>query len=286
MKQMKNDENPGIFARITHLKSIPFYVPMYSLVLLFSCSCVQDDVKVFCIGDSTMSHYNLKDMDEKYGGTDFPRRGWAMALSAYLNDNAEVRNEAASGRSSKSFISEGRWGKVKNEIQKGDFLIIQFGHNDEKSDDPKRFTEPFGEYKENLIKFVKESEALGAIPILATPIARRRFNAEGLPVDTHGAYVNATREAAKESGVPLIDLNKMTMDYLSKLGAENSKELFLHIKPGVFENLPEGMTDDTHLSKQGACVVSEMFIEGVAKSNSPLKKYHLENTPECYSEIK
>ncbi|WP_161625580.1 rhamnogalacturonan acetylesterase [Cyclobacterium qasimii] len=283
---MKNKENPGLLARITRLKPIPFYISLYCMVLFFLGSCVQKEVKVFCIGDSTMSEYNLEEMDEKYGGTDFPRRGWAMALSAYLNDKAEVRNMAVSGRSSKNFIAQGHWDKVLNEIKEGDFLIIQFGHNDEKSDDPNRFTEPFGEYKENLIRFVKESEALGALPIMATPIARRSFNEEGLPIDTHGDYVTATREAAKEAGVPMIDLNKMTMDYLSELGAEDAKKLFLHVKPGVFENLPEGLEDDTHLSKQGACAVSEMFIEGIEKSDSPLKKYQLANKPECYTIIK
>jgi lysophospholipase L1-like esterase len=286
MKQKKNIDNPGFLARITCLKSITINITLCSLVLFLLGSSLQNEVKVFCIGDSTMSHYDLKAMDENYGGEDFPRRGWAMALSFYLNDKAEVRNMAVSGRSSKSFMSEGHWDKVKSEMHKGDFVIIQFGHNDEKSDDPKRYTKPFGEYKENLIKFVKESKALGAIPILATPIARRRFDSEGQLVDTHGAYVNATRQAAKDSGVTLIDLNKMTMDYLSKLGEEDSKGLFLHIKPGVFENLPEGMEDDTHLSKQGACAVSEMFIEGVEKSDSPLKRYYIANKSACYATIK
>lgn len=259
---------------------------LVSLTLLFPYSCKQDDVRVFCIGDSTMSYYDVDKMDEQYGGDDFPRRGWAMALAAYLNDKAEVRNEAKSGRSSKSFISEGYWDKVKNEIKKGDFIIIQFGHNDEKKDDPRRYTEPYGEFKENLLKYIKESKALGARPILATPISRRRFNSEGQLVDTHDDYVNATRDAAKESGVPLIDLNQMTMDYLRKLGPEKSKELFLHIQPGAFKNLPDGMTDDTHLSKKGACVVSGMFMEGVAESKYLLRKYELPKNVDCYNKIK
>lgn len=256
------------------------------LILLFPYSCKQDDVRVFTIGDSTMSHYDVDAMDVRYGGEDFPRRGWAMALSAYLNDKVEVKNHAVSGRSSKNFITQGYWDKVKNEIKKGDFLIIQFGHNDEKKDDPKRFTEPYGEFKDNLLRYVKESQALGARPILATPIARRRFNSEGQLVDTHGDYVIATREAAKESGVPLVDLNKMTMDYLSKLGPDESKKLFLHIEPGVFKNLPDGMTDDTHLSKHGACVVAGMLMEGLEKTKYALKKYGMTKENECFTKIK
>ena len=286
MKQMKNNEHPGLLARITHLKPRAFYFSFYSLILLLFCGCEQENVRVFSIGDSTMSNYNLEEMDEHYGGSNYPRRGWAMALPAFLNDKAEVVNRAVSGRSSKNFIAQGHWDKVLNDIQEGDFLIIQFGHNDQNADDPKRYTEAYGEYKENLLRFVKEAEALGARPIIATPIARRRFDAEGKTMDTHGDYATASIEAAKESGVPLIDLNKMTIDYLSELGDEDSKALFLHIEPGVFENLPEGLKDNTHLSKKGACAVAAMFVEGVEKSDSPLKKYHLGNKPDCYSKIK
>jgi lysophospholipase L1-like esterase len=280
MEKKKNRVNPGLVTRITHLKSLPYKALFYCLIF-FLGSCAQKEVKVFCIGDSTMSHYDLKGMEERYGGPDFPRRGWAMALSAYLNDNAEVRNLAVSGRSSKNFRTQGYWDKVLEEIQEGDFVVIQFGHNDEKVEDTTRYTEAFGAFKDNLIRYAKEAEEHGAFPVIASSIARRKFNAEEQLVDTHGDYVLASREAAKEAGVPLIDLNQMTTDYLNQLGPEKSKEWFLHIKPGIFEKLPEGMEDNTHLSKQGACAVSGLFAEGLEQSKSPLKNYLLDNKPDC-----
>ncbi|MBR9776686.1 MAG: rhamnogalacturonan acetylesterase [Cytophagales bacterium] len=281
MQIKKKNEYPGIYSRVTHLKFRFHFIHFCILLLVFMAGCAQREVQVFCIGDSTMSHYDLKEMEERYGGADFPRRGWGMLLSSFLNDKATVKNLAVSGRSSKSFRAEGYWDKVTEQIREGDFVIIQFGHNDEKSEDPKRYTEPFGTFKENLIEYAKEAEALGAHALIATPIARRRFDEGSKLVDTHGDYVKASREAAHEAGVPLIDLNKLTMDYLSNLGVEDSKALFLHIEPGEFEKLPEGMEDNTHLSKKGACAVSEMFSEGLGQSKSPLKHYLLDQRPDC-----
>src|SRR5690606_18494270 len=153
--------------------------------------------------------------------------------------------------------------------------VIQFGHNDEKANDPNRYTEPKGEFRENLIRFVNDSRALGAHPVLVTPIARRNFNAEGKLIDTHGLYPEATRDVAKEIGVPLIDLTVLTMNHLKKLGMEESKALFLHIEPGMYENLPDGMADNTHLSKKGACAVAKLFVEGIRNSASSLADHVL-----------
>ncbi len=217
----------------------------------------------------------MEAMAKQYGGDDFPRRGWAMALEGFFDNHVTVKNKAISGISSKNFRSGGHWEKVKNSFQKGDYLIIQFGHNDEKEKDPNRYTRPNFEFKENLQNYAKEAISLGVHPIIVTSIARRKFDDNGILIDTHGDYISAARDAAKELGVPLVDLNTLTMDYVQSLGVEGSKRLFLHIPPGDFKNLPDGLEDNTHLSKWGAHEISRLFVEGLKKSSSPLKEYVL-----------
>src|SRR4051812_27365328 len=157
--------------------------------------------RVFMVGDSTMANKPL----------DLPERGWGMALGQFLVDPAMVQNHAMNGRSTTSFIAEGRWDKVMTELQSGDFVIIQFGHNDEKKEDPKRYADPAGSFRDNLTRFITDTRAKGATPILATPVARRRFDAEGKIVDTHGAYPEAVRAVAKSTKTPLLDLTSATM---------------------------------------------------------------------------
>ncbi len=138
-----------------------------------------EEVKVYMIGDSTMADKPLADN---------PERGWGQLFPAYFNDKVLIENHAVNGRSTKSFIDQGRWKEVYNKLNKGDYVFIQFGHNDEKKQDTSRYAAPHGAYKDNLIKFVSESRDRGAIPILLTPINRRKFDESGKLVDTHGDY--------------------------------------------------------------------------------------------------
>lgn len=246
------------------------------LISLILVGCQKENVSVFCIGDSTMSHYDVEAMAERYGGDDFPRRGWAMELAGFFDDHVTIVNKAISGISSKNFRSGGHWEKVKNQFQKGDYLIIQFGHNDEKDQDPNRYTRANFEFKENLQNYALEAKSLGVHPIIATSIARRRFDDNGTIVDTHGEYISAARDAAKELGIPLVDLNSMTMDFIQDMGDEESKKMYLHLPPGVFTKLPEGLEDNSHLSQWGAHEVSRMFKDGLKQSSSSLKDYLLE----------
>jgi lysophospholipase L1-like esterase len=208
-------------------------------------------VHIFMIGDSTMA-----DKDPKAE----PERGWGQALQALFDDTVKVSNHAANGRSSKSFIDEGRWQIVLNSLQAGDYAIIQFGHNDQKPDEA-RHTDPYATYKRNLEKYVTDTRARGAFPILCTSIVRRKFDETGVLVDTHGEYPDAVRQTAKELNVPLLDLQRRTKNLISELGPEKSKSLYLYALPGTHPDRPGGVQDDTHLNPAGAAAVARMAVE-------------------------
>src|SRR5688572_25070066 len=145
-------------------------------------------ITVFMIGDSTMA--DKPDPDRN------PERGWGQLLPSFLDGEVTVVNRAVNGRSSRSFIDEGRWDAVLTALRPGDHVFIQFGHNDEKREDPARFADATTTYRRNLERFVSETRAKGAEPILLTPIVRRKFNASGALEDTHSAYPTVVREVA------------------------------------------------------------------------------------------
>lgn len=219
------------------------------LIVFTSCQPNEKPFTIFTIGDSTMA--NKK--SEVY-----PETGWCQVLPEIFDSLVTIRNHAVNGRSSKSFIDEGRWETVLDSLKPGDYLFIQFGHNDEKEYDSTRYTTPFGTYSENLKMFVSKSREKGATPILFTSIVRRKFDENGKLTDTHGDYPVATRKVAKELNVPLIDLQKLTADWVDSLGDEPSKAMFLWTEPN--EKFPEGRKDDTHLSETGARKVAQLAM--------------------------
>lgn len=244
-----------------------------AIAVVSAISCGSSKINVFSIGDSTMAHYDVEKLSKKYGGENYPLRGWGMALSPFFKDNVNYVNGGKSGYSSKSYRSRGSWDEIKNQIQKGDYVIIQFGHNDQKVKDPKRYSEANSTYKDNLRRYIHEVEALKAHPILATSIARRVFDDEGQLKDSHGDYITVTRELAKEEGIPLLDLNKRTMDYISKVGVEQSAAMFLHLDKDAYSGLPDGLIDNTHLSIKGAEIVAKMAVDEIKNSPSKLKYF-------------
>lgn len=221
-------------------------------VVLFFQNCTSDNepFTIYTIGDSTMAN-------KKPGK--YPETGWCQVMGAYLEASITVENHARNGRSSKSFIEEGRWKAVLDSLKSGDYVFIQFGHNDQKDYDSTRFTDPFGTYTENLEMFVNQTRDKGAHPILITSIVRRKFGEDGVLLDTHGDYPQAVRLLAKRLDVPMIDLQRLTEEWVNALGDEASKEMFLWVLP--CDNYPEGKKDDTHLSEQGAHAVARMALE-------------------------
>ncbi|WP_246070110.1 rhamnogalacturonan acetylesterase [Mangrovivirga cuniculi] len=191
----------------------------------------------------------------------------------YFDQRVSIENHAVNGRSTKSFIDQGRWDTVLGKLEEGDYVFIQFGHNDEKIKDPSRYTEPNSSYKANLKKFVNETREKGGIPILATSIVRRKFDENGKLIETHGEYPEAMREVAKDLKVTLLDLNVETRKLLKDYGPENSKRLFLHIEKGEYESIPEGQIDNTHLSPYGAFRVADLAVAEIRKKVPELTKY-------------
>jgi pectinesterase len=215
---------------------------------------VTDSVQVFLIGDSTMADKPLEDN---------PERGWGQLLPAFFDQSVAVRNHAMNGRSTKSFLDEGRWEAVLKALRAGDWVFIQFGHNDQKKEDPTRYAAPQDGYRKNLTRFVEETRSRGAHPVLLTSVMRRRFDEKGKFFDTHGEYPAVVRALAKELKVPLIDLHKSTQALIERHGAEGSKKLFLWIKPGEYKSLPDGKQDDTHFSDYGAREVAALAVAGI-----------------------
>jgi len=238
-------------------------------LLTISSVLVQDGEKtLFLIGDSTVA-------DKPYSNGN-PEKGWGQVFPLYFKPGIKVENHAVNGRSTKSFRDEGRWDVVLNRLQPGDYVIIEFGHNDQKSHDTTRYAAAETDYRKNLIRCIDEAREHGGIPILATPIVRRRFDESGQFYDTHGLYPGVVREVAKLKNVPLLDLHVLTQQLLIKYGEERSKLLFLHILPGEYESLPGGREDDTHLSGVGAFVICDLVKSELSKGVPELSLYFKE----------
>ena len=196
------------------------------------------------MGDSTMA-----DKDISNGN---PERGWGMVFENFVDPSVRVINYAKNGRSTKSFIDEGLWDKVKANIRPGDYVFIEFGHNDEKSNKPKVYAAPWGAYQDNLRMFIRTARELGATPVLLTPVARRRFVDGALDETTHGEYPAAMKAVAAETGTVLIDMEKATIDWIKAAGDEASREYFMWVAAGTCPAMPSGRQDDTHSNARGA----------------------------------
>lgn len=249
------------------MKSFSLFI---SLLTYFALTSFHSDDKgpitIYLIGDSTMA-------DKPHPETN-PERGWGQLLPEFfINQKVVVQNHAVNGRSSRSFIEEGRWDTVLKTLKKGDYVIIQFGHNDQKQNDPKRYTNPFTAYRNNLQRFVRETRSKGANPVLASSIVRRHFNEYGTLIDSHGLYPWVTREVALEQKVPFLDLQLHTEQILEQLGPEQSKSLFVWIEPGEYAMYPEGKQDNTHLNISGARQVAKMAVDEMKRQKLNLVNY-------------
>ena len=213
----------------------------------------KDHVMIYMIGDSTMADKPTEDN---------PEHGWGQIFPSFFDSTVTVENHAMNGRSTRSFLAENRWEPILNKLKPGDYVFIQFGHNDEKPEKVDRYTPP-DDYRKNLTKFVTETRDKGATPILCTPIVRRRFDKEGKFYDEHGVYPDIVREVARTRNVPLIDMHRKSWDIISRLGPDSSKKVYIWIEPGQYRSLPQGRRDDTHFSLYGATTMAEIAVDGV-----------------------
>ncbi len=227
------------------------------------CIPVSAQLTVYLAGDSTLA---IKTPDRR------PETGWGEMLQQYFDPaKVNVDNRALNGRSTKSFIDEGKWKTLIDSVKKGDYVFIQFGHNDEKKDKPAVYASPDA-YKANLVIFIKETREKGATPVLMTPVSRRKFENDVL-VKTHGEYPDAVKSVGKAEKVAVIDMESKSADVLSRYGREGSTKLFLQLKPGESPNYPNGVEDNTHFNPKGAGEMAKLAIDGIRENKIKLGKY-------------
>jgi lysophospholipase L1-like esterase len=214
---------------------------------------IKKHTTIWMIGDSTMCQYD---------SSRFPLTGWGMPFAQYFDSSVTIKNEARGGRSTRTFIAENRWQPIVNDLSDGDYVFIQFGHNDEAKNYPDRYTTP-EDYRNNLIKFVRESRDKKAVPVLITPVSRRKFDASGNAVETHEVYSKIVREVAAQMNVPLIDLDEMSLKLFQQFGEKNSTLLFMQLEPGENPNYPSGVHDNTHFNAYGARHIAELVLQGI-----------------------
>ncbi|MEO6733561.1 MAG: rhamnogalacturonan acetylesterase [Ferruginibacter sp.] len=240
-------------------KVILFSFPLVALMAFNA----KKKINVWLIGDSTMAW--KKPQNE-------PESGWGEGLKHFINSRAIVHNHAASGRSTKSFIDEKRWQTIIDSIQPGDYVVIQFGHNDEKPA-ASLHTDPFTTYKEYLKKFVDETRLKKGIPIICSSIIRRHFDSIGNLKNTHGDYIEASRQIAAETKTIFIDMEARSRKLVTEMGSEKSKSLFLFCNPGEYSTRPTGVQDSTHLNHYGAEVIASLFIDGLKEQKIKLARF-------------
>lgn len=253
---------------------------------LFVLTSSNKSTTIFIIGDSTAA--------DKQNPLTNPERGWGMMLQGCFDRHVQVSNHAVNGRSSKSFITEGRWQRVLEQLRPGDYVVIQFGHNDEKLDTA-RHTEPGGTFDENLRRFVREACERKATPILMNAVVRRNFfqasdgsaedealrntkyedeqvNSDTL-IDTHGAYLLSPRRVAEELGVVFIDANRITHNLEQGMGIEGSRRLHMWYRPGEVASIPNGRHDNTHYNVFGARLVAGLLADAIAEKVPALRRH-------------
>ena len=227
-------------------------VKLILLLIMFAMllANINAQTTIWLIGDSTVSNYSQKR---------YPLTGWGQKLNLYCKKQVKINNRAIGGRSTKSFIKEKRWSVILPLMKKGDYLFIQFGHNDQKKNKPKIYAPADSLYQELLGKYISEAKAKGVKPILVTSVCRRYFK-NGKVINTLGKYPEAMKEVAKRSNTPVIDLNAISQEEFTKLGKEDSKKVFMHLPKGKYPHYPNGKVDNSHFTEYGAKLIASWVV--------------------------
>ena len=241
------------------------YLNILFLLCSFSGATLgQEPITIYLAGDSTMA----EKLPEKR-----PETGWGEFLQQFFQeDKVRVENHAKNGRSTRTFIQEKRWSAIIEKLKTGDYVFIQFGHNDQSKEKVDRYTSP-ADYRKNLVRFITEVREKKAIPVLLTPVMRRRFDKKGNFYDTHGEYPDIVRSVAAENKVALIDTHRKSERVIKQYGVEESKKLFLQLKPNEHANYPKGIEDNTHFSPLGAELMAGLAVEGIRELKLGLASY-------------
>ena len=224
-----------------------------------------EPIRVFLVGDSTMAN-KLP--------ADYPETGWGIPFATLFNEAVEVQNHAYNGRSTKSFRTEGRWAKVYDQIKPGDYVFIQFGHNDAKTTDTSRYAEANTDYRNNLTRYISETRSKGGIPIIFSSIQRRKFDSTGHFIDQHGDYPRVAKEVALKEKTMFIDMEAKSRTLISTLGPIASEKIFLHLPVNTsYKKYKKGVSDDTHFTYYGATVMANIVAQSIAESTEHLKSF-------------
>ncbi|MFV3128742.1 rhamnogalacturonan acetylesterase [Niveispirillum sp. KHB5.9] len=232
--------------------------------LFLAGPAAQAGERIFIAGDSTAANYGV----DRY-----PQMGWGMALACNLDGTVGVENRAMGGRSTKSFIAEGRFDAIAKDIAAGDTLLIQFGHNDANQAKEERYT-PLPAFRINLLRFISMAREKGAQAVLLTPVAMRKYNPDGSIIDSFPDYADVARTVARETATPLIDLGYDSRVYVQGLGAEPAKAYYLHYgKEAGYARWPDGIADDVHFSEIGARAMASLVAARLKELNLPVSAH-------------
>lgn len=226
---------------------------------------------ILIAGDSTVSDYQAKS---------YPQAGWGMMLRCALAPGVTLQNFAIGGRSTRTFLSEGRWDRLMAAVKPGDTVLIQFGHNDADRSKPERFARAWTDYRENLLHFVWMVRGARGTPVLVTPVARHSFNDRGLAQADFAEYSDVMREVAQKTGTPLIDLESLSREWLNKTGADASLRYYMHFTAEQAPNFPKGIDDNTHFSELGARGVADLVAGALIGLNLPISQKILADRPD------
>lgn len=225
------------------------------MVLLSTVEGSLAGLSIHLAGDSTMAAKSDKVR---------PETGWGEKIGGFFRKEVDFKNEAVNGRSVLSFRTEGLWDELLKGVQPGDYVFVQFGHNDQKKGVEVSYSAP-DLFRKRLLEFVDDVRGRGGVPVLITPVSRRSFGEDGILKDTLGEYAVQTRSAAAEAKVLLIDLSERSREKLQAAGPEESKRWYLHFQPGQHPNYPKGVSDDTHFSADGAEMVAALVVSEIER---------------------
>ncbi|PRD46498.1 rhamnogalacturonan acetylesterase [Sphingobacterium haloxyli] len=256
------------------MKKYSLIVIIFAVGVLLASFSNQKVTTIYLIGDSTVADYSL---ENDYDSKRYPLVGWGQMFQPFFLadslkhvehllgkvDQVKVDDRAKGGRSTRTFFQEGRWSAVYNALQKGDVVMIQFGHNDAAENKPERYVDIQG-YKEFLRLFINQTRQKGALPILLTPVARNYPWKDGRLHNVHGEYPQAVKEVAAEMDVKLIDLNELSMAHFSEKGQDYvTKNYFMNFSAGQFQAYPDGQKDNTHFQTAGGKAVAQLVFDAI-----------------------
>ena len=224
---------------------------------------IKKEPTIYIAGDSTVVDQDVE-----------PWTAWGQILPRFLRPGVVVANHAESGETIKSFVSERRFDKIFTQIKPGDYLFMQFAHNDQKINHKTgQPVVPIDEYKSLLIEYIAKARAAGATPVLVTSMNRRTFDDAGHITNSLAGYPDAMREVAHEQHTALIDLNAMSKTLFEAMGPEGAKKAFMHFPANAYPNQTKAISDDTHFNSYGAYELARCIVDGIRQNNLPLKKF-------------